>query len=447
VRVHLGLSRLSLLSLLLVVCAAPLSSGDGLLRVASFSADMTPQPGDPLIWTTPAQRTTDALLAKGVIIESGGQRYVLCSVDWCGMGNRTHALMRAGIARAATTTVDRVALHVVHQHTAPYVDSSAYDLLRAAGAGVPGFSDDALERLASRLATAVSGAAAKLQTVDRVGTSRVRVRRVASTRRLCNPDGSIQVRFSAGGKDPELRAAPEGDIDPYLLTLTFAQGARPLVRLHYYATHPQTFCCEGTVSADIVGAARERLEREEGVPQIYFTGAAGDVTVGKYNDGSVKAREELTGRLHDAMRKSGRVTRFVPVQEEAGWRTTPLRLPKSEETGAQPFTDSEVPDARYRRAIRQVFASREEPLEVQALRLGRAWVVHLPGEPMLEFQRYAQQVRKGSWVAVVGYGDMAPGYICTAAAYYEGGYEPGASNTAPGAEEAMKAAIRTVLGQ
>jgi hypothetical protein len=276
----LSLTFSSLLKVLLVVCGAQLGSAGDFLRVAAFSADMTPQPGDPLIWTTPAQRTADALLAKGVIIESGGERYVLCSVDWCGMGNRTHTLMRAEIARAANTTADRVALHVVHQHTAPYVDSSAYDLLRAAGAGVPGFSDDALQRLAARLASAVSGAATNLQPVDRVGTSRVRVHRVASARRLRNPDGSIRVRFSTGGKDPELRAAPEGDIDPYLLTLTFAQGARPLVRLHYYATHPQTFCCEGTVSADIVGAARERLERGEGVPQIYFTGAAGDVTVG-----------------------------------------------------------------------------------------------------------------------------------------------------------------------
>ena len=35
-----------------------------------------------------------------------------------------------------------------------------------------------------------------------------------------------------------------------LRTITLASDGRPLVRLHYYATHPQTFCCDGRVSGD-----------------------------------------------------------------------------------------------------------------------------------------------------------------------------------------------------
>jgi hypothetical protein len=66
---------------------------------------------------------------------------------------------------------------------------------------------------------------------------------------------------------------------------------------------------------------------------------------------------------------------------------------------------------------------------------------------MLEFQRYAQSLRPGEFVAVAGYGDIAPGYICTDAAYAEGGYEPSASNTRPGAEAVVKSALSRLLAQ
>ena len=97
-------------------------------------------------------------------------------------------------------------------------------------------------------------------------------------------------RWSGGAKDPKMAQAPEGPIDPWLKTITLARGDKPLVRLHYYATHPQTFCCDGRASADFVGLAREAVERQDKVFQIYFTGCSGDVTVGKYNDGSPRPR-------------------------------------------------------------------------------------------------------------------------------------------------------------
>ena len=52
-------------------------------------------------------------------------------------------------------------------------------------------------------------------------------------------------------------AEPEGRIDPMLKTVTFACGDRPLVRLHYYATHPQTGRNDGWIGMDCVRYARE----------------------------------------------------------------------------------------------------------------------------------------------------------------------------------------------
>jgi hypothetical protein len=293
------------------------------------------------------------------------------------------------------------------------------------------------------VAAAAREAAGKLEPFDRVGVALTRVERVASARRLKGPDGKIAVRYSTSGKQAEMAGAPEGDIDTNLRTLTLARGTRALVRLHYYATHPQTFCCEGTVSADFVGAARQAFEREEHVPQIYFTGGAGDVTVGKYNDATAPAREALAARLLEALRHAAKQTRYEAAGETA-WTSVPLVLPKKPVPAR--FDASGADDARYKRAIATVFARRTAPLEVTVLRLGAVRIVHMPGEPMLAFQRFAQSVGKGTFVAFAGYGDVAPGYLCTDRAFEEGGYEPGASNAAPGTQAAIEAAIRKAMG-
>jgi hypothetical protein len=65
---------------------------------------------------------------------------------------------------------------------------------------------------------------------------------------------------------------------------------------------------------------------------------------------------------------------------------------------------------------------------------------------MLEFQKYAQRLRPDRFVAVAGYFDCGPGYICTDAAFVEGGYEPTAANAGIGSEGKLKTAIRDVIG-
>jgi hypothetical protein len=287
--------------------------------------------------------------------------------------------------------------------------------------------------------------------VDRIGLGQAEVKQVASARRIFL-DGKLATRYSNSGKTPALAAAPEGDIDRTLRTITFARAGKPLVRLHYYATHPQTFCCEGTVTADFVGAAREAVEKEDGVFQIYFTGASGDVTVGKYNDGSLEKREDLAGRLLAAMRESIQATQFEPVRE-VSWRSAALSLPKRPESDpvlAQYRAKLSQPGKTggqelYRSAIAVAFAGRKTAIDISALFLNGAAVLHLPGEPLLEFQKYAQRLLPGRFVAVAGYGDIGPGYICPDRAYEEGGYEPSASNVAPGAEGAVKSAIRALI--
>ena len=71
----------------------------------------------------------------------------------------------------------------------------------------------------------------------------------------------------------------------------------------------------------------------------------------------------------------------------------------------------------------------------------------MPGELFVEYQLAAKAMRRDLHVAMTAYGDYGPGYIGTAAAYREGGYEtsPRSSGVDERAEPILMAAIKTLL--
>ena len=443
---------ISVAVLCLCVVQAGWAETTGDLRVATFRCDVTPPLGEPMICCDALKTVESPLLAKGIVLEANGQRYILCAVDWCELCNEAYDSMRGKIAEAAGTKASHVALQTVHQHTAPVVDTSAQKLLAEIGMAKGVHLDPkAFDAIEQRLAAAVKQSIERLEPFDRVGTSQAKVDRVASSRRCWDTSGKINVRYSSC-TDPTVIALPEGKIDPYLKTITLARGDKPLVRLHYYATHPQSKYGDNRASSDVAGDAREALEQKEGVFQIYFTGCGGDVAMGKYNDGSKKARKELAARLLVGMEASVAATKLGPVGT-LHWRTYPLTL--------QPREDADFSEAAcranmkgnnlsarlYGSAVRIAFRQRwQQPIELTSLQLGDVHILHLPGEPMIEFQFFAQGLKPHYFVAVAGYGDCGMGYLCPAKAYAEGGYEPTDSNVKPESEALLKQAILSLLG-
>ncbi len=85
------------------------------------------------------------------------------------------------------------------------------------------------------------------------------------------------------------------------------------------------------------------------------------------------------------------------------------------------------------------------PIDLTCLDFGKVLVLHLPGEPFIEYQLKAQGLRKDATVCVAGYGDGGPGYIPTAKAYLEGGYEPTVALAAPQGEAMLHQAMAKLL--
>ena len=437
----------------IILAFASLARAD--LQVAPFSCDVTPPIGHPLCGGSikPLEAVDEPLLAKGILLSDGTEQYIICAVDWCLLQTGAYDMFRQKLAVAVGIPLSHVAAQTVHQHNAPVADVNAQLLLNRVESPPPHLDLAFMTNVTARLADVARRARGQLRSFTHIGFASNRVDQFASNRRMRLTDDKIHPRYSST-QDPQLQAAPEGLIDPWLRTVTFFDGTQPLVRLHYYASHPQSYYGDGRATSDTVGLARQRLEREEHVPQIYFTGCAGNITAGKYNDGSPKARVQLTDRIYAALKKSIASSTRVSVTS-LEWRTARFRpTPRTEpewqsETSARIMADTNASTvARLEAALNLAWRERlirQPELELSLLRLGPVNLLNLPGEAFVEYQLYSQSLVPGGFVAVAAYGEGGPGYICTDASLAEGGYEPTDSRVGPPTEFLLKSAIATLL--
>lgn len=448
--------RFALAVLTICLCSRPVAAEP--LRIATFRADVTPPLGSPLGYGYygVAKEIVDPLSARGIVILSDQQPIVLCAVDWIGLNNAGHDIFRDELARAAGTSRARVNVHCLHPHDAPGVDLGMEDLLTPLGLG--GKSCDPKHARAAIAATAAALAEAIKKgprTITHLGIGKAKVEQVASNRRIIGPDGkSKAVRWSAT-RDPKVRAEPEGLIDPYVQLLSFWNGDQPLASITYYATHPQSHYGKGGVSCDFPGLARGLRDAElPGVAHIHFNGAGGNITAGKYNDGNPANRRILTGRLAAGMKSAWDNQKKAPITPaDLEYRIQPVTLP-AHRTYDIPTLREQLADAKATPAARESAArllaratrmAAGHKTDLTALRLGSAWVLHMPGELFVEYQLAAQKMRPDATVCMAAYGDLEAGYIGTARAYAEGGYEPGASRVTPAVEKVLMDGMRELL--
>jgi endothelin-converting enzyme/putative endopeptidase len=442
-------------SILALTLALPALFAAEPLAISTFSVDATPPLGAPLEMGAckPALEIVDRLSARGIVIRNAGAPIVLVAVDWVGIGNGGQQEWRDALAAAAGTTPDRVAVHTLHQHDAPGFDTTAQRVLEPVGMGGHLFDLKAGRDTIQRAADALRRAMNDSRRVTHIGMGRARVEQVASNRRVLGPDGKVKyVRYSSC-KDPKVRAEPEGTIDPWVRLISFWDGDKPLAVISYYATHPQSYYCEGGVSADFVGMARALREKAlPGVFHMHFDGAGGNVAAGKYNDGSPEMRPVLAGRLADGMAAAWKATVKSPIQASAvDWRAMRLALPVSErlrnlDQVRRVLNDANAqPRARGSAATDLAWAANPE-VGLARLRLGPATALYMPGELFVEYQLAAQQMMPDRFLAMAAYGDYGPGYIGTAVAYPQGGYETGpVSRVSPEVEGVLTQAMRELL--
>ena len=424
------------------------------LHLATFSCDVTPPDEHPLCggWIEPVRGVDDPLRALGVVLLGVGKPVVLCAVDWTGLRNEAFRIWRKALAEAAHTTPEHVSLHTVHPHNAPFADVEAQKFIAAAGAPKSldlNYYDECVKKSADTLKAALP----KAIPFTHIGTGSAEVKEVASNRRVLGPDGKVKFTRTSATKNKEARDQPEGLIDLWLRTLSFWDGDKPLAALSFYACHPMSYYGDGRVSADFCGLARQKRQEETDVFQVYFNGCGGNITAGKYNDGAKENRTVLRERMYAAMTNAWKSTKRTEVKRWQ-WRFEPVILPARKEHlfGAEQskktLEDPKATAARRNNAAFQLAWLKriDTPIEVNCLDFGGLVLnLFLPGEAFVEYQLAAQKMRPHAVVNVAAYGDDGPGYIPTAKAYLEGGYEPTVALSGPGSEDILLKAMRKLL--
>jgi len=425
------------------------------LKVSLFDIDATPPVGSQLAYVPMIASWDLSLRAKGLVITGAGSPLVICAIDWIEICNESYDAFKEALAEGARTTLDRVTVHTLHQHDSVYTDFSAEKII-VANHQNPGCFESTFQRaFLEKLSKAVADCLKTTTPITHLGCGRAEVHRVASTRRIFNPDGSFKTtRFSAC-KDPEVQAAPVGLIDPNVDSISLWNNETPVVEMTFYATHPQSYYRVGIANPDFVGVARTM--RQLAVPEamhIHFNGAGGNVSAGKFNDGSKINRLILGQRLAEGMKNAWENVEKVPITaEDVKWKVEKVAFKPSlymPELEKQLKENPKMYGDDTLNGHKMAFYQRckdGKKLDFECLTIKNARILFLPAEMCIEFQLAAKAERPDLFVTMAAYGDCGPAYICPTHAFNEGGYEVSqtANNTAPDTEKVVLAGIHALL--
>jgi hypothetical protein len=296
---------------------------------------------------------------------------------------------------------------------------------------------------------------ARPRRVTHFGLGQAKIEKLASNRRVVTPEG--RVHWGRGSSSGDMVGAPDGEIDPWVKTLSLWDGDLPVLAWNCYAIHPMSYYGRGGVSADFPGIARARRQKDDpSVLQVYFTGCAGDTTAGKYNTGARENRPVLADRLYQGMLAAWKATQRQPI-EQVGFRSADLHMPPRD-TGnftldAMKRILADPKAGRWPRisaalglSWRQRVAA-GQPIDVPCLDLnrGKALFCIMPAETFVGYQLEAQKMRPESFVMVAGFGDGALGYIPTDANWKDG-YNDEYCWAAPMTGKPMLEALAKALG-
>ena len=446
-----------LFPLIVIIATVPGLAQD--YKVSTFEVDVTPPLGHPTIASLcgPAKEILAPLWIKGLVLEGAGKPVVIAAIDWCEIRNKSYDEWRDRLAGAAGTTRERVMFSSVHQHDAPLSDNEAHEILVRYGYDGVIIDFEFQEECLQKAEEAIRKRLTRSVPVTHYGLGQAKVKDVASNRRIKTEGGKYAYYRGSFTPDEAIRNQPEGEIDPYLKTISFWNGETPVVAVSTYAVHPMSYYCKGEVSPDFVGIARkERQEEMPGVFQIYCSGCSGDTTVAKFNAGDYESRVALAEKLRQGMEDAWTETTKHELRNVTFTAHQFTLAPRNAEGFSISafetlLADPQTPLGRRVDAALGISwlnrVSREEPIDLPVLDFGNAkWFV-LPAEAFVGYQLEAQRMAPDTFLMIAGYGECAPGYLPTRLAIEENFDDDHhwcqVSEEAP---EEMREALKLVLG-
>lgn len=425
------------------------------LRAGAASVEITPQKGIQIDGDIgrprPVEMIHDPLYAKALVLEAGGKKVCILSLDLLGITHQYADEIRHRAAKEFGFDFDAVMVHTTQDHSAPGIGK----FVVADGDWRKYFPDPAHEWLAmgdlryipwaiDRILEAVGKANADLQPA-KIGAASGLDPRVAFNRRFIMRDGRTVTNPNRAAMQDILYV--EGPSDPEVGVVSIVTPAGTLALLLHHTCHPTHGYPTRTISADWPGTWSDGMKAIVGprcVPLV-LNGCCGNTIHANWADPNWTSDQDLMGR-----RLTETAGACLPRIKHEGavvfdYKTKRIQIPiralPAEDLAAAQKLLKENPTPIWRKddpsccewswiyAIGRVYLEErraENPnfeYEIQAFRIGDIALLALIGEPFVEAQlniKMRSPVRH-TYVAHMSNGYV--GYIPTKQAFKGGGYE------------------------
>lgn len=452
-----------LFCLFLLLSGLRLAASADELRLGTGSAVITPPVGTPLAGyyrKRLSDGALDDLFAKAVVLEQGGVKAAIVSVDIMTLPRHTIESARKLIEEKILIPGSQVMIGATHSHTSPVVSGeNTRDRLDG------GDSEEAKRYTAALpglIARSVDAANQNLRIV-RVSGAIAHETGVSFNRRFWMRDG--QVSWNPPKLDKGV-LRPAGPIDPEIGFLYFdTPDATPAASIVNFALHADT--TGGTkVSADYMGHLARLLGEVKGADMLtlYLLGACGNI-----NHRDIDWADRQSGRgesfrigsvLAGAINRSwGHLKPIEPGRLQI--RSEVIKLPlapisvedvrKANEVLSR-MTDPKTTFLEQVKTFQTLDIEKRNgrPLEVeaQAITIGREIAfVSLPGEVFVELGLSIKKASPFPYTMIMELANGSIGYIPNKSAYSEGNYEVISARCAAGSGETLAATAAKLLAE
>ena len=352
----------------------------------------------------------DDLYATTLVLANDETSLAIITCDVCGLPSQQVAALRSLIEERSGIPANHVLVNTSHTHSGPFTsihdDMSAHE--RA-------YSTTLVHAIAGSVEMAQRNLEA-CRITHGAGSVAVNVNR----REMRSPGGMVLGENARGALDTTVQ----------MLRVDTDEG-EPLAALVHYACHPVVlYPPSHAVSADFVGVARGLFEAASGATMLFLQGACGNINpIGQRAEIDMQERlwgvgSALGAEALKVYSLSGLHTAFgetEPLDPILGAMHETLALDLHTRKEPPPSFRAHSPALRY--WTPPLVEDGKVEFEVQAIRIGDVALVGGAGEVFIEIAQGVQERSPFAHTMYMGYTNGDVGYIPTAAAYPEGGYE------------------------
>lgn len=385
-------------------------------------------PGESVVLTGYANRKGlsgsihRSLSSRCAVIKADGATACLIANDLLDIMPEMTKELIDRISHEAAIPPGSIFMHAIHTHSAPGME---HGLSEANDRFIPW----AMSRIVQNAVKTVVDTERFQSCSVRHGSARCDI---SANRRLIDPQTGVaaKVSNSQGANDQEVN----------ILQMVNSAG-RPVVTLFNFACHPVILGYDSiVVSTDYPGAARETIEQAQGGLAIFLNGAAGNINPCLTDQTDPAVADQEGRKLGSAV---------VNSRLEAWNGSLEIRI--RHQTVELPYRDQHMTAERFRSEVERRLGDQTEfhhwqqdlrkwgdlmidrvtsgnvpdtcPIAVGAMRIGPAIFLLSQGEVFVEYQMLAKQHCPGKQVFFVAYTNGLKGYIPTAEAFGQKGYE------------------------